>query len=143
MDSTLKVLPLISSTALTTIGVSSLITFPTFLNTTPTTITQLFKNNFNRQVGFVIGSGSIASLSGAYLYRVLGGNKYYKYGAIFSGIHFLYVPIIMHSVEALFYTQKQDQAMHLKKWLKIHSIRLITDIAATVCYTLALTHQLD
>ncbi|KAI9305770.1 hypothetical protein BJ944DRAFT_264651 [Cunninghamella echinulata] len=140
---TLKVLPLISSTMLTTIGIGSLITFPTFLNTTPSTITQLFKSNFNRQVGWVIGSGSFASLSGIYVYHYLQGNRYYRYGYIFSAIHFLYVPIIMGSVERLFYTKQQDQPYHMKKWLKIHSIRLITDIAATVCYSLALINQLD
>ncbi|CAO3649014.1 unnamed protein product [Cunninghamella echinulata] len=113
--SALKVLPLISSTMLTTIGI----------------------------VGWVIGSGSLASLSGIYAYHYLQGNHFYRYGYVLSTIHFLYVPIIMGSVERLFYTKQQDQPYHLKKWLKIHSIRLVTDIAATVCFSLALINQLD
>jgi hypothetical protein len=140
----LPLVPLISSTALTTIGLDALIFVPGLLNLPDgNSISVSFERYFHLGLGPIISVGTAASAVGSYLYFHHGANKYFGWGALFAGLHFAYVPLVMYPVKTMVENKKKDpSASHvaIKKWLRAHKVRLVTDIAATVCFTLALAN---
>ncbi|CAO3598188.1 unnamed protein product [Absidia cylindrospora] len=142
---TLPLVPLIASTSLTTIGLEALVYVPGLLNLTDgNAISTTFRRYFHLTTGPIVLVGSIASAVGSYLYFRQGGNAYFGWGALFAGIHFAYVPLVMYPVQTVVENNKKDpSASHtaIRKWLRAHKVRLVTDIAATVCFTLALAND--
>ncbi|KAI8333455.1 hypothetical protein BC941DRAFT_434767 [Chlamydoabsidia padenii] len=81
---------------------------------------------------------------GAYVYFRQGGNAYFGWGALLAGLHFAYVPVIMYPCQTIIENKESHNSSvknAVKKWVRIHKFRLVSDIMATVCFTLALVKQ--
>ncbi|KAI8082709.1 uncharacterized protein BX664DRAFT_338895, partial [Halteromyces radiatus] len=137
---TLSLVPLITSTALTTIGIEALVSVPSLLKLPSTNVmSQAFSSYFYGMLGPIIAAGSTSSMISSYLYFFRGGNRYFGWGAFFAGLHFAFVPLIMYPCQTIIENKNQSSIEPaIKRWIKIHKVRLIGDIMATVCFTLAL-----
>jgi hypothetical protein len=133
------IIPIITSTALTTIGFDALVSIPPFLDSSIQNyvISKWFKIYFNRSVFTIISLGTISTISGTYAW-INNYGSLYGLGAFLSGIHFGFVPLIMYKVKDII-EEKGDTKEIIKKWLNIHKIRLISDTISTICFGIALT----
>lgn len=138
LSSNIFIIPIITSTALTTIEFDALVSIPQFLDPLiqNNVISKWFKIYFNRSVFTIISLGTVSTITGSYLWMNNYGTLY-GLGAFFSGIHFSFVPLVMYKVKDII-EEKGNTKHIIKKWLDIHKIRLISDTISTVCFGIAL-----
>ncbi|KAI8884348.1 hypothetical protein K501DRAFT_80702 [Backusella circina FSU 941] len=131
------VVPVVTSSVLLTIGVEALGFMPILKDPvfSEEAASRWFKYYFYKALFPICSLGTASIVTGVLAYR-RGYGKLFGYGAVFSALHFAYVPIIMYPCQCIIENNQTKAA--LRKWLKIHKFRLVSDIAATVCFTTAL-----
>jgi hypothetical protein len=140
----LPLLPLIASTAQTTIGIDAVVSIPALADLSPADASRFFNRYFYRLLGPIITLGTASSMIGSYIYFRRGGNAYFGWGALLAGLHFAYVPLVMYPCQTILEnkTNKDDPRSvekAVKKWVFVHKFRLVGDIMSAVCFTLALS----
>jgi hypothetical protein len=130
-------IPVVTSSIFLTIGIEALGFLPVLQDAvfSEEATSKWFKNYFYNGLVPIISLGTVSTVTGVLAYKQ-GYGKLFGYGAVFSALHFAYVPIIMHPCQNM--VENNETKAALRKWIKIHKFRLVSDIAATVCFTTAL-----
>ncbi|KAH8819256.1 hypothetical protein F5884DRAFT_848582 [Xylogone sp. PMI_703] len=134
----LRLLPVLSSTASTMVAISEIWTILPFLKPSieENAVTTWFDNWLYYSLPGAVGLGLTSTIAGYLGWKNTGGGARFCYGwgTVLAVGHFVFGPTIARGIERLVHKPSQPKA-GVRTWLKIHTIRtVVTDIPAMIFF---------